>query len=267
MLEHLKRQRWKGGTVGAAGTKPQINDILLRQSHLKTQTPFVITSSREPSSDVSQVRTSLSSLKTFCSRLIVVTGDSNPPSCTSPVGNPAGVPFARAQTAPTSSWLEQNGQAGASSPEPGVMNTPPSRPESSNSNVQVWKLDNTASAAANSSETSNEQQHQQQPLQSFTLQETLFVEQLAAIDERVRNQVWPRFFLTVTELFDIDSLSPRQVPMDPTHVRSFLNTAVFGTFITKITIMHAYQTCIKRIVRFANSLQVCNRKGRNLLEF
>ena len=113
------------------------------------------------------------------------------------MGNPAGVPFARAQTAPTSSWLEQNGQAGASSPEPGVMNTPPSRPESSESNVQVWKLDNTASAAANS-ETSNEQQQQQQPLQSFTLQETLFVEQLAAIDERVRNQVWPRF----SELFD-----------------------------------------------------------------
>ena len=48
----------------------------------------------------------------------------------------------------------------------------------------------------------------------------------------------------------------RQVPIDPAHVRSFLNTAVFGTFVTKITIMHAYQTCIKRIVRFANSLQV-----------
>ena len=203
MLEHLKRQRWKGGTVGAAGTKPQINDILLRQSPLKTQTPFVITSSPGPSSDASPVSIS-SLLQAFCSQLIVDSGDSNPPSCTSPVGNPAGVPFARAQTAPTSSWLEQNGQAGASSPEPGVMNTPPSRPESSNSNVQVWKLDNTASAAANS-ETSNEQQHQQQPLQSFTLQETLFVEQLAAIDERVRNQVWPRFFLTVTELFDTDT--------------------------------------------------------------
>jgi len=153
-----------------------------------------------------------------------VSSDSNPPSCASPVGQP-GVPFARAQT----SWLEHNTQpAGASSPEPGVMNTPPSRPESSESNVQVWKLD-----AAENSETSNETAHQQQPLQSFTLQETLFVEQLAAIDERVRNQV----------------------PMDPAHVRSFLNTAVFGTFITKITIMHAYQTCIKRIVRFANSLQ------------
>lgn len=49
--------------------------------------------------------------------------------------------------------------------------------------------------------------------------------------------------------------------MDPAHVRSFLNTAVFGTFITKITIMHAYQTCIKRIVRFANSLQVWKRSG------
>jgi len=43
--------------------------------------------------------------------------------------------------------------------------------------------------------------------------------------------------------------------MDLAHVRSFLNTAVFGIFITKTTIMHAYQTCIKRIVRFANSLQ------------
>ena len=41
--------------AGAAGTKPQINDILLRQSHLKTQTPSVITSSRGPFSDVSQV--------------------------------------------------------------------------------------------------------------------------------------------------------------------------------------------------------------------
>ena len=156
------------------------------------------------------------------------------------------MPFARAQT----SWLEHNTQpAGASSPEPGVMNTPPSRPESSESNVQVWKLD-----AAENSETSNETAHHQQPLQSFTLQETLFVEQLAAIDERVRNQVCPRFE------FDTDS-NNIQVPMDPAHVRSFLNTAVFGTFITKITIMHAYQTCIKRIVRFANSLQVWNRAG------
>ena len=66
-------------------------------------------------------------------------------------------------------------------------------------------------------------------------------------------------FLAGTE-FDTDS-NNIQVPMDPAHVRSFLNTAVFGTFITKITIMHAYQTCIKRIVRFANSLQVWNRAG------
>jgi len=155
-----------------------------------------------------------------------VSSDSNPPS--SPVLNP---PFARAPPG-QQGWLEQ----GASSPEPGVMNTPPigstppSRPESGEANVQVWKLD--PAAVENSNET-QEPSDQRQPLQSFTLQETLFVEQLAAIDERVRNQV----------------------PMDPTHVRSFLNTAVFGTFITKITIMHAYQTCIKRIVRFANSLQ------------
>jgi len=161
-----------------------------------------------------------------------VSSDSNPPS--SPVLNP---PFARAPPG-QQGWLEQ----GASSPEPGVMNTPPigstppSRPESGEANVQVWKLD--PAAVENSNET-QEPSDQRQPLQSFTLQETLFVEQLAAIDERVRNQV----------------------PMDPTHVRSFLNTAVFGTFITKITIMHAYQTCIKRIVRFANSLQVWKRSG------
>ena len=131
-------------------------------------------------------------LKTFCSRLIVDSGDSNPPSCTSPV-NSAGVPFARAQTAQqTSSWLaDQNGHqaAGASSPEPGVMNTPPSRPESSESNVQVWKLDNNSAAGAGGANSENTSNEQQQPLQSFTLQETLFVEQLAAIDERVRNQV------------------------------------------------------------------------------
>ena len=53
----------------------------------------------------------------------------------------------------------------------------------SKSNVQVWKLD------ANSEQDSNDPGCQQQALQSFTLQETLFVEQLAAIDERVRNQV------------------------------------------------------------------------------
>ena len=122
----------------------------------------------------------------------------------------------------------------------------------SKSNVQVWKLD------ANTEQDSNDPGCQQQALQSFTLQETLFVEQLAAIDERVRNQVCVcsklLFFLPPIN-FD-ECL--RQVPIDPAHVRSFLNTAVFGTFVTKITIMHAYQTCIKRIVRFANSLQVRN---------
>merc|ERR1719490_276618 len=83
-----------------------------------------------------------------------VSSDSNPPSCSSPVGNPGAVPFARAaQPAQASSWLEHNTpSAGASSPEPGVMNTPPSRPESSESNVQVWKLD---AGAAENSENSN----------------------------------------------------------------------------------------------------------------
>ena len=50
-----------------------------------------------------------------------------------------------------------------------------------------------------------------------------------------------------------------QVPMDLEHVRSFMNISLSGTFISKMTIMHAYQTCIKRIVRFANSLQVKSR--------
>ena len=57
--------------------------------------------------------------------------------------------------------------------------------------MQVWKLD--PAAVENSNET-QEQSDQRQPLQSFTLQETLFVEQLAAIDERVRNQVFFCFF-------------------------------------------------------------------------
>eukprot|EP00090_Calanus_glacialis_P001517 TRINITY_DN11088_c0_g1_i1.p1 TRINITY_DN11088_c0_g1~~TRINITY_DN11088_c0_g1_i1.p1 ORF type:complete len:725 (-),score=121.67 TRINITY_DN11088_c0_g1_i1:197-2371(-) len=70
-------------------------------------------------------------------------------------------------------------------------------------------------------------------LNTFTLQETLFVEQLTAIDERVRYQV----------------------PMEVSHGRSFLDCSVSGNHISQITIMHAYQTCIKRIVRFANSLQ------------
>jgi len=70
-------------------------------------------------------------------------------------------------------------------------------------------------------------------LSTFTLQETLFVEQLTAIDERVRYQV----------------------PMEVSHGRSFLDCSVSGSHISQMTIMHAYQTCIKRIVRFANSLQ------------
>ena len=123
----------------------------------------------------------------------------------------------------------------------------------SKSNVQVWKLD------ANTEQDSNDPGCQQQALQSFTLQETLFVEQLAAIDERVRNQVCVCVFEITFFLPPINfDECLRQVPIDPAHVRSFLNTAVFGTFVTKITIMHAYQTCIKRIVRFANSLQVRN---------
>jgi len=70
-------------------------------------------------------------------------------------------------------------------------------------------------------------------INTFTLQETLFVEQLTSIDERVRFQV----------------------PMDVTHVKCFLDCAISGSPISQMTIMHAYQTCIKRIVRFANSLQ------------
>lgn len=90
-------------------------------------------------------------------------------------------------------------------------------------NVNVWKLEEQLPAAEDG----------RPALKSFTLQETLFVEQLAAIDERVRFQV----------------------PMDLEHVQSFMNISLSGTFISKMTIMHAYQTCIKRIVRFANSLQ------------
>merc|ERR1719225_1621852 len=71
------------------------------------------------------------------------------------------------------------------------------------------------------------------PVNTFTLQETLFVEQLTSIDERVR----------------------LQVPMGVTHGKSFLDCAVSGSPLSQMTIRHAYQTCIKRIVRFANSLQ------------
>jgi len=67
----------------------------------------------------------------------------------------------------------------------------------------------------------------------FTLQETQFLEQLVAIDERVRHQV----------------------PMDQDYVRSFLNTSLTGSPISQVTIMYAFQTGIRRIVRFANSLQ------------
>jgi len=88
---------------------------------------------------------------------------------------------------------------------------------------QVWKL----------SENSPLEPSPLPQLNTFTLQETLFVEQLTAIDERVRFQV----------------------PMDVSHGRSFLDCAVSGSHISQMTIMHAYQTCIKRIVRFANSLQ------------
>ena len=44
--------------------------------------------------------------------------------------------------------------------------------------------------------------------------------------------------------------------MGAAHGRSFLDCAITGSPISQNTIMHAYQTCIKRIVRFANSLQV-----------
>jgi len=70
-------------------------------------------------------------------------------------------------------------------------------------------------------------------INTFTLQETLFIEQLTAIDERVRFQV----------------------PMEVSHGNSFLECAISGSPISQMTIVHAYQTCIKRIVRFANSLQ------------
>ena len=45
--------------------------------------------------------------------------------------------------------------------------------------------------------------------------------------------------------------------MDVVHGKSLLECAITGSPISQMAIMHAYQTCIKRIVRFANSLQVC----------
>ena len=52
------------------------------------------------------------------------------------------------------------------------------------------------------------------------------------------------------------TLSVGKVPMEQSHGNSFLECAISGSPISQMTIMHAYQTCIKRIVRFANSLQV-----------
>ena len=59
-------------------------------------------------------------------------------------------------------------------------------------------------------------------------------------------------YLEITHV-DVDVL---QVPMDVSHGKSFLDCAISGSPISQMTIMHAYQTCIKRVVRFANSLQV-----------
>jgi len=67
----------------------------------------------------------------------------------------------------------------------------------------------------------------------ITLEESVFVAQLNAIEDRVRCQV----------------------PMDVDHGRAFLECALLANPVSQSTIMHAYQTCIKRIVRFANSLQ------------
>merc|ERR1719244_1898215 len=93
------------------------------------------------------------------------------------------------------------------------------------SRPQVWKLGEVSSSLPPSP--------MPQQLNTFTLQETIFVQQLIAIDERVRFQV----------------------PMEVVQVRTFLDCAVSGSHISQMAIMHAYQTCIKRIVRFANSLQ------------
>ena len=154
-------------------------DILLQPSHperARNPTPFVITSSPGPSSDASQVSLNSNNHLLAAQTHLFVTDDSNGGACsTSPGGNNG-----EGRAVPT--WPEQNTQGGATSPEPqGVMNA--AEESGSKSNVQVWKLD------ANTEQDSNDPGCQQQALQSFTLQETLFVEQLAAIDERVRNQV------------------------------------------------------------------------------
>jgi hypothetical protein len=64
-------------------------------------------------------------------------------------------------------------------------------------------------------------------------QETIFLEQLAAIDENLKTQV----------------------PMDEEHCRSFLRCAMSGAKLRQYTILHAYQILIKRIVRLSNSIQ------------
>merc|ERR1719347_1939138 len=99
-----------------------------------------------------------------------------------------------------------------------------SRQEEGIQRAKVWKLSETPATSPLALCTQSN---------GFTLQETLFVEQLTAIEERVRCQV----------------------PMEASQVRSFFNCALNGSPISQTTIMHAYQTCIKRIVRFANSLQ------------
>ena len=112
--------------------------------------------------------------------------------------------------------------------------------------AQVWKLpfDNTDSSDILQSNS---------VLNAFTLQETLFVEQLTSIDERVRFQV---FYTNLEKKKCPIILSLQQVPMDVVHGKSLMECAITGSPISQMTIMHAYQTCIKRIVRFANSLQV-----------
>ena len=77
-------------------------------------------------------------------------------------------------------WPDQ--QAGATPPETPEITGPSDRPPSKPSNVQVWKVDMAHEQEDSSTSPSTE-------LKSFTLQETLFVEQLTAIDERVRAQV------------------------------------------------------------------------------
>jgi len=99
-----------------------------------------------------------------------------------------------------------------------------------NERLKVWKLQDIPFDDTNRSTLSPSPFS---VVNTFTLQETLFIEQLTSIDERVRVQV----------------------PMEVNHGKFFLECAVSGSPISQMTIMHAYQTCIKRVVRFANSLQ------------